>query len=153
MKSFLVCIPILFCTFMFLVCAEAPSKVEKSAKLNLPKELYGIWGYYKYENGIFAMQKTTVFDSSQYGFIIYQDGKFVETNAGFCGAPPITYTTFSGNWEAKRDSLLKINVEDWGGTTIYDFQIISLTETELKFRKVNSRKATNDEAARRELKI
>jgi hypothetical protein len=74
-------------------------------------------------------------DPGRYGFIIGEDGSFVERkNGGWCGTPPIFYDNFEGTWEALSDSLLSVTVGYWGGTMSYQIRIVSLDEEQLKIR-------------------
>jgi len=109
-----------------------PRQIEK---LNVSEDLIGTWVFEEYEDDITVMQKLSGLDSSKYGFIIYNNGKFLERkNSGFCGTPPISYANFEGTWEAETDNELKIIVDFWGGIINCKMQIVSLTETELKFK-------------------
>ena len=73
------------------------------------------------------MQRAEKLAPDRYGFIIRSDGTFTERkNAGWCGAPPIAYDNFDGEWVAISDSLLEITVGYWGGIMTYEMKIISL---------------------------
>ena len=73
------------------------------------------------------MRRVEELAQDRYGFIVKDDGTFVERkNAGWCATPPISYANFEGEWKALSDSLLKITVGYWGGTMSYEMQIVSL---------------------------
>lgn len=87
------------------------------------------------EDDITWMNRAGDLSANGYGFIIKEDGSFIERkNAGWCGTPPISYDNFEGNWEALSDSLLDITVAYWGGTLTYQMRIFSLEEDKLGIR-------------------
>jgi len=137
-KLFYFLITILVISILFGSCNDlttkpiVPGQIEK---LNVSEDLIGTWVFEEYEDDITVMQKLSGLDSSKYGFIIYNNGKFLERkNSGFCGTPPISYANFEGTWEAETDNELKIIVDFWGGIINCKMQIVSLTEMELKFK-------------------
>jgi hypothetical protein len=86
-------------------------------------------------NDYTLMVSSDELDPGSYGFIIGEDGSYVERkNAGWCGTPPIFYDNFEGTWEALSDSLLSVTVGFWGGTMSYQIRIVSLDEEQLKIR-------------------
>jgi len=86
-------------------------------------------------DGITRLNRKEELDSDHYGFIIKEDGTFLERkNAGWCGTPPISYDNFEGSWEPVSDSLLDITVAYWGGTQTYQIRIVSLEEDKLGIR-------------------
>ena len=121
----------LFSVLLFLfACNQQPTQPNGSG------QLIGTWVYERYENGLTIMKRSVSLDSSKYGFIIHRDGKFVERkNAGWCGTPPISYANFAGEWRAQADSVLSIDVDFWGGRMNYIMLVVSLTESELKFKR------------------
>ena len=75
-------------------------------------------------------------NNNDYGFAFQSDQVFVERkNAGFCGTPPITYANFEGTW-AKKDSIINISVEYWGGIADYQWKVISVNDQYLTIYKV-----------------
>jgi hypothetical protein len=87
------------------------------------------------EDGITRLNRSEELADFGYGFIIKEDGTFIERkNAGWCGTPPISYDNFEGSWEALSDSLLDITVAYWGGTLTYQMRIVSLEEDKLGIR-------------------
>ena len=94
--------------------------------------LTGIWVFEDIIDEIYHYQRTEELGEG-YGFIIYEDGRFVERkNAGWCGTPPISYADFEGNWTKQSDSVLRINVDFWGGEDIYELIIVDVTENTLQ---------------------
>lgn len=86
-------------------------------------------------DGSLMLTREPELDSTLYGFIIREDGTFVERkNAGWCGTPPITYANFDGTWSAVSDSLIDITVGYWGGTMTYQMRIVSVDEEHLRIR-------------------
>lgn len=97
--------------------------------------IVGTWIDEGYEDDLTLLVRGESLDHSKYGFIIREDGTFIERkNAGWCGTPPITYDNFEGTWEALSDSLLDITVAYWGGTMTYQMRIVSLDAEALKIR-------------------
>jgi hypothetical protein len=130
---------ILLLIMLFLLFTSC--KDEPTAPINSDR-LIGAWVFLGYESDVPSdggqvtiLQRSGRLDSSNYGYIFYNEGKLLERkNAGWCGTPPISYANFSGTWEFQSDSLIKINVAYWGGMTDYALKIISLNRAELKVK-------------------
>ena len=129
---------LLFVPFLFFSCEK--EKVELQV-LGAHAEIIGTWVEERDDSlstvydGITRMNRREDLDPDDYGFIIQEDGTFLERkNAGWCGTPPITYENYEGNWEAVSDSLLNITVGYWGGMLSYQLQIVSLEEDKLWVR-------------------
>ena len=129
MKMYFIIIVIIFALFV-LACSQSTDSNEDSQTL---KEIYGTWVMMEYEDNVNILNKSVKLDDNQYGFIIHSNGRFIERkNVGWCGTPPICYKNYEGAWKKLSDSLLKINVGYWGGTTSYQMEIVSLSSHELK---------------------
>lgn len=97
--------------------------------------IVGTWVEKGYEEDVLLLDRAEELDPVKYGFIIQEDGRFIENkNAGWCGTPPITYDNFEGTWEAVSDSLLSITVGYWGGIMTYQIRIVSLDMDQLAIR-------------------
>jgi len=103
-------------------------------KDNLETKQYNYTGTWEFENIVEEIShfKRTGEFGDEYGFTIYEDGRFVEhKNSGWCGTPPISYADFEGSWTQLTDSILRINVDFWGGEEIYELKIIDVSENTL----------------------
>jgi hypothetical protein len=97
--------------------------------------IVGTWVQQQTEQEQMILKRAAGLNDNLYGFIIREDGTFVERkNAGWCGTPPISYANFDGSWSALSDSLIEITVGYWGGTMNYQIRITSLEQDELKIR-------------------
>ena len=97
--------------------------------------IVGTWVDNGYEEDVTMFERSEALDASKYGFILGNDGSFVERkNAGWCGTPPITYADYEGTWEALSDSLLEVTVGYWGGVMTYQMRIVALESDQLKIR-------------------
>ncbi|HDS08100.1 MAG TPA: hypothetical protein ENO05_10790 [Bacteroides sp.] len=113
-------------------CAEMD---EPREMLGENEEIVGTWVEESLEDQVTTMKRAENLAQDRYGFIIREDGTFVERkNAGWCGTPPISYDNFEGTWEALSDSLLDITVGYWGGTMTYQMRIVSLDKEYLRIR-------------------
>ena len=104
-------------------------------KDNLESKQYDFTGTWEFENSVGEINhfKLTTEFGDKYGFTIYENGRFIEhKNAGWCGTPPIAYADFEGNWTQQSDSILKINVDFWGGEEIYELKIVDVSENTLQ---------------------
>lgn len=97
--------------------------------------IVGTWVEESREELVTMLERAECLDPDKYGFIIREDGVFIERkNAGWCATPPISYENFEGTWEALSDSLLEITVGYWGGTMTYQMRILSLDGQSLRIR-------------------
>ena len=97
--------------------------------------IVGTWVETGTQEDILHLTRQEDLDPALYGFIIGEDGSFVERkNSGWCATPPITYENFEGTWKAVSDSLLEITVGYWGGSMTYQMRIISLSGNDLAIR-------------------
>lgn len=126
-KKYLLYLPIIL---IFVSCTENPVN-EK-----IPDNLEGTWVYRSYQDDVYTMEKSTNLENDNSGMIILGNGNLIERkNVGFCGTPPVVYDNYEGNWESLSDTKLLINVDYWGGTENYTLEIVSVTNSVLKFRK------------------
>ncbi len=113
-------------------CAEM---YKPSEMLGENEEIVGTWVEESLEDQVTRLQRAENLAQDKYGFIIREDGTFIERkNATWCGTPPLSYDNFEGTWEALSDSLLDITVGYWGGTITYQMRIVSLDEQYLRIR-------------------
>jgi hypothetical protein len=97
--------------------------------------IIGAWVEVGNEGEVKTLERSDELDSGKYGFILQEDGSFLERkNAGWCGTPPISYANFDGTWTALSDSLLEITVGYWGGTMNYQIRVVDLDENQLEIR-------------------
>jgi hypothetical protein len=94
--------------------------------------LSGNWVNIQYQDSIIMLERSAALNENAYGFTFQDDGTFVERkNAGWCGTPPIVFADFDGTWSNK-DSLVDISVGYWGGTALYEWKILSITDKKIK---------------------
>ncbi len=112
--------------FLFVSC-------NNCTEPKLEDVLYNIW--VKYDDNFSdpnTLYSAAELDDNQYGFIIYDNGDFIERkNTGWCGTPPISYGNFNGNWKYISNDTLEINVEFWGGVTTFKIELLSVNQNEL----------------------
>ena len=97
-------------------CAEMD---EPREMLGENEEIVGTWVEESLEDQVTTMKRAENLAQDRYGFIIREDGTFVERkNAGWCGTPPISYDNFEGTWEALSDSLLDITAVSYTHLTL-----------------------------------
>ena len=127
-KKYLLTLPIIL---ILISCTDNP--VNES----IPDNLEGTWVYRSYQEDVYTMEKSINLENDNSGLIILGDGKFIERkNIGFCGTPPVVYDNYQGNWESLSDTKLKIEVEYWGGPENFTMDIVSVTNSVLKFKKI-----------------
>jgi hypothetical protein len=103
---------------------------------SIPGNLEGTWVYRSYQEDVYTMEKSFNLENDNSGLVILGNGSFVERkNIGFCGTPPVVYDNYQGNWKSLSDTKLKVTVGYWGGTENFTMDIISVTNSVLKFRK------------------
>jgi hypothetical protein len=114
------------------------SCADNSVDPGFSSDLFGTWVYRSAENDLVIMEKSPVFDIEKYGFQIEKDGRYIERKInGWCGTPPVVYANYNGAWMKESDSVLKIAVEFWGGREDYKIEIVSVSPSILKYRKIN----------------
>lgn len=129
MKNFIKALLIL--PIILISCSDNP--VNES----VPENLEGTWVYRSYENDVFTMEKSISLENDNSGLIILGNGKLIERKiVGWCGTPPVVYDNYKGNWKSLSAKELKISVDYWGGTENFNMEIISVTNSVLKFKKV-----------------
>ncbi len=97
-------------------------------------EYIGHWEILKYEVNSEIYERVDALPNDNYGFSIYENGKFIENkNAGWCGTPPICYETFKGTWKELSESMLEMNTSNWSeNNVIFDFEILSIDANRLE---------------------
>ncbi len=126
-KKYLLTLPIIL---ILVSCTDNP------VNENIPANLEDTWVYRSHQEDVYTMEKSINLENDNSGMIILGNGKLIERkNVGFCGTPPVIYDNYEGNWESLSDKKLLINVEYWGGTENYTMEIVSVTNSVLKFRK------------------
>ena len=123
---------VFFLLFFSVITACEKENIEP---IEMPNGLYAIWVENGYDEEISIFKKSGEFDADKYGFQILDGGKFVERkNSGWCATPPIAYINYEGEWSKLTDSLINIESPYWGGIIIFQLEIISMNEKELKVR-------------------
>lgn len=127
-KKYLLTLPLIL---ILISCTDNP------VNENIPANLDGTWVYRSYENDVYTMEKSLSLENDNSGLVILQNGTFVDRKiVGWCGTPPVVYDNYQGNWESLSDKELKVTVGYWGGTENYTMEIVSVTNSLLKFKKV-----------------
>ena len=120
---------------MILISVACEKELMDSEALGTNAGIVGTWIENGYQEDLTLLNRANDLDPSKYGFIMGDDGSFVERkNAGWCGTPPITYENYEGSWAALSDSLIEITVAYWGGTMTYQMRIVSLDAEDLQIR-------------------
>lgn len=126
-KKYLLILPIIL---ILISCTD--NLVNES----MPDNLEGTWVYRSYQEDVYTMEKSINLENDNSGLIILGNGKLIERkNIGFCGTPPVVYDNYQGNWESLSDTKLTVVVGYWGGTENFTMDIVSVTNSVLKFRK------------------
>ena len=126
-KKYLLTLPIIL---ILVSCTDNP------VNENIPANLEGTWVYRSHQEDVYTVEKSINLENDNSGMIILGNGKLIERkNVGFCGTPPVIYDNYEGNWESLSDTKLLINVEYWGGTENYTLEIVSVTNSVLRFKK------------------
>lgn len=108
---------------------------EKNDPASRQYNFTGTWEFDKIVEGIHHYNRVAEF-GDEYGFTIYEDGRFLEhKNGGWCATPPISFADFEGDWIQVSDSILLINVDFWGGVEIYELKIFDATENTLQTKR------------------
>lgn len=130
MKNIFITILSLIIVLLLTSCKEGATEP------NVSEQLFGAWVYQGYENDVTIMKKADGLDSSNYGFILYAGGKFLERKIeGWCGTPPISYANYDGKWKAETENILQIDVGYWGEKINYKMEIIALSSSELRYKQ------------------
>jgi hypothetical protein len=120
---------------------------EKNNENSSPYDdlLIGSWFNPRYNDSIAIYDRTVGLLEDEYSFTFNEDNTFVERkNSGWCGTPPISYTSFEGTW-ATYDSLIEISVGFWGGTADYQWKIQALSETTLIILRLDETYSYHDQ--------
>ena len=126
-KKYLLYLPIIL---ILVSCTDNP------VNETIPANLEGTWVYRSYENDVYTMEKSFQLENDNSGLVILDNGAFVERKiVGWCGTPPVVYDNYQGNWESLSNKELKVTVGYWGGTENYTMEIVSVTNSLLKFKK------------------
>jgi hypothetical protein len=118
-------LPVLLLCSLLFSCSKDEITVDPD---NL---LIGTWVYTGFHNNYNVYKRSLSFEDKHcYQFNI--DGTLQERNiAGWCGTPPVSYNNYDGTWNFLNDSIVKINVEYWGGTRDYRIGIYSVSRDSL----------------------
>lgn len=101
--------------------------------------IVGTWIEEGYMGDTTLLKRAGELDENKYGFILKQDGTFIERkNSGWCGTPPIAYANYEGTFEVVSDSLLNITVAYWGGMMTYQIRVVSLDQEDLAIKYLYS---------------
>lgn len=121
---------LLFCITL-IGCEETiESKIHHSGPI------IGSWINPQYIDTLWRYERANALQVNGPGFTLNPDGLIVERkNSGWCGTPPITYANYDGTW-AKKDSLITIIVDYWGGKADYQWKVISVDDRYLTVDKV-----------------
>ena len=124
---------LLLTVLLFLASCEDLFREKESLGDNA--EIIGTWVQAGFEEDVTLFDRSAFLDSVKYGFIIRENGTFVERkNAGWYENSPAGYANFEGTWEALSDSLLEITVGYWGGSMSYQMRIVFLNQVRLGIR-------------------
>jgi len=115
---------------IFIACDKNDENISHSGPL------IGSWINPIPNDTIVTFEKANSLKDNDYGFVFKPDQEFIERkNSGWCGTPPISYADFKGDWK-QTDSLIYITVGYWGGTTNYQWKILSIDDHHLTIVKI-----------------
>ena len=108
----------------------------------VPEELLiGYWISPEYHDSLITYQKADGFDYGP-GFEFRMGGKLTERkNDGWCGTPPVTYGNFDGTYTLSQEGMLEVVSPYWGGIIRTRFAIVSIDQTSLKLKFLESGEA------------
>jgi hypothetical protein len=93
--------------------------------------MLGTWSYVDFTDGVSYFNRTEEF-TENHCYKFNSDGTLVERkNSGWCGTPPITYADYDGTWRILNDSIIKVVVGYWGGTSEYFLDVELVNEENL----------------------
>jgi hypothetical protein len=101
-------------------------------KIDPDNLLIGVWNYSASTDTVNIYVRSSEFSDTP-GYKFNSDGTLTErNNSSFCGTPPIIYADYSGIWSVENDTLIKITVGYWGGTTTYRLDLEMVNSNLLK---------------------
>lgn len=122
----------LFIIFLLILVFSSCEKEQKPLLMG-PGELTGFWVNPQYNDSIVRYERANAFNNGP-GIHFLSDGSLVEhKNAGWCGTPPITYADYNGSY-SENDSIISVSVGYWGGTSDYQWRLISLSGEDLSIK-------------------
>jgi hypothetical protein len=99
---------------------------KEKIEIDPDNPLIGVWNYSGYTDHAQVFARSKEFSDNP-GYQFNADGTLMERkNAGFCGTPPVSYADYQGTWSIINDTLVRIDVGYWGGTTVYNLDIESV---------------------------
>lgn len=122
--------------FLFSACGKTADPVNP-----IDKKLSGHWinPTYNADYSVITFTRESDFDEIKYGVAFKENRVFIERKNGTgCGTPPITYKDFEGNWSST-DSTLSISVDNWNGTSDYQWRVISLDHQYLSIEVLDTK--------------
>ena len=121
--------------FIVILLASCEQDLLEADALGENAGIVGTWIHNGYQGDTTLLKRASDLDKLKYGFIIEDDGTFVERkNSGWCATTPISYSDFEGTWEVVSDSLLDITVAFWGGMMTYQIRIVSVDAGDLAIK-------------------
>jgi hypothetical protein len=118
----------------FMSCKK---DMETTQPENLTSNFIGTWVNPQYSDSLISFNRSSSLPENGYGLSILEKGNLVERkNIGWCGTPPVIYGDYEGNWQLENE-LLVIRVGYWGGTAIYNWQVIQVNEDSLLIKRLN----------------
>lgn len=93
--------------------------------------LIGFWSEPIYAETTTTFKRVNSLPEDTYGISFQNKNILLENkNAGWCGTPPITYSSVKGNW-SKNNSIISMSSPFWGGVYDSKWKLISVDEHEL----------------------
>lgn len=105
---------------MFVSCADTKEVIP----INKNNLLLGYWQEKESIDNRSVYKRVSSLEGEMYGLGFLERNKFVRRHSGWCGTPPLVFTTFEGSFE-ENNALIKINVEDYPKEI--QWEIISVT--------------------------
>lgn len=124
-------------TYIFLVLLLVPILSCEKEPVKTKNQVIGYWINPVYNDSTVTLDKASSFEENEYGFAFLENKLFIERkNSGWCATPPISFEDYKGTW-SKSENTIQITVEYWGGITDYEWEIISVHDTQLIVKKLN----------------
>lgn len=115
------------CMILFVIslisCEESIEEMADKSDL-----LVGYWVNPTMVDTCWRYERANGLQDDDYGLSFQPDYSFVERkNTSWCGTPPIVYANYEGTW-TRKDSIISVSVDYWGGMANYQWKIISIDD-------------------------
>lgn len=124
---YIISLIVLLIPVLFAGCSKDDPETVNKGEIDLT----GNWVNPIYIDSLITYEKAGALIENQYGIAFGADNKLVERkNSGWCGTPPIVTADYDGSWQMN-DSIIDVSVAYWGGTAVYKWKLVSISENTL----------------------